>query len=67
MHGYGICMVISLRKLIRPLIGVVVLLTLVFTLWSIFHNRPTKFVMDGYVHNDSMLEQEFTQLSCLHC
>lgn len=54
-------MVISVRKIIKPTIGILLLSILLFILWMIFDDQKGHPVMGGYIHNDNYLKQEFSQ------
>ncbi len=54
-------MVISLKRVIKPAIGIMLLLVLITILWIILANRTNKFVMGGYLYNIYKAEQEYSQ------
>ena len=51
---------ISLRKLIIPTLGIILMLVLIITLWMILANKTNKYVMGGYLYNEINAEQDYS-------
>lgn len=56
----GDCMVISLKKLIKPAVGIILLLTLIISARTIFSYKTDKYVMGGYLHSESTIEPDYS-------
>jgi hypothetical protein len=54
-------MVISLRRILRPTIGILLISALLLILWMIFDGKKSHYLMGGYIHKDDYLKQEISQ------
>lgn len=59
-------MVISIRKIIIPVIGILFISILIFILWMKFTDKKNQPVMGGYIHSGNYLKKEFSQPVSTH-
>ncbi len=54
-------MVISLKKVGRTILGIILLLALIVFLWLILTNKTNDYVMGGYLHTESRINRKYVQ------
>ncbi len=56
-----ISLVISLKQLVKPAAGIILILALIISAWTIFLHKTNKYVIGGLIHSENRIEQNYSQ------